>query len=93
MKASVAQMLQVFSFLDQRSLCELAMVCRQWRAAIEHEDFWKALHFGRNITQEQGMCQNGNYIYFLHYALLTTYLVHTTLQSGICAAGFLKQLN
>ncbi|MCO5574773.1 hypothetical protein L7F22_028565 [Adiantum nelumboides] len=43
----------VFSFLDQRSLCQAARVCRQWRTASEHEDFWKSLQFGSKITQEQ----------------------------------------
>lgn len=43
----------VLSFLDQRSLCEAAMVCRQWRIASEHEDFWKSLDFGSKITREQ----------------------------------------
>ncbi|KAH7388224.1 hypothetical protein KP509_16G065200 [Ceratopteris richardii] len=43
----------VFSFLDQRSLCQAARVCRQWYAASKHEDFWKSLHFGNQITQDQ----------------------------------------
>lgn len=43
----------VFSFLDQKNLCEVALVCRQWRAASEHEDFWKSLRFGSTITQTQ----------------------------------------
>lgn len=43
----------VFSFLDQRNLCEAGLVCRQWRTASEHEDFWKSLHFGSKITQDQ----------------------------------------
>lgn len=46
--------IQVFSFLDHRNLCHAAMVCRQWRAASAHEDFWRCLNFEyRNISLEQ----------------------------------------
>lgn len=32
------------------------MVCRQWRMASAHEDFWKRLSFeGENVTEEKGM--------------------------------------
>jgi hypothetical protein len=45
---------QVFSFLDPINLCRAAMVCRQWRAASAHEDFWRCLNFeNRNISVEQ----------------------------------------
>lgn len=45
---------QVFSFLDHINLCRAAMVCRQWRAASTHEDFWRCLNFeNRNIYLEQ----------------------------------------
>ncbi|XVE53839.1 hypothetical protein DITRI_Ditri03aG0034200 [Diplodiscus trichospermus] len=50
----------VFSFLDHHNLCHAAMVCRQWRAASSHEDFWRFLNFeNRNISLEQfeDMCQ------------------------------------
>ncbi|GMI89366.1 SLOW MOTION [Hibiscus trionum] len=50
----------VFSFLDHCNLCHAAMVCRQWRAASAHEDFWRCLNFeNRNISLEQfeDMCQ------------------------------------
>ncbi|XVF48748.1 hypothetical protein PTKIN_Ptkin03bG0214400 [Pterospermum kingtungense] len=50
----------VFSFLDQSNLCHAAMVCRQWRTASGHEDFWRCLNFeDRNISLEQfeDMCQ------------------------------------
>ncbi|GLT85604.1 hypothetical protein SLE2022_037910 [Rubroshorea leprosula] len=50
----------VFSFLDHSNLCRAAMVCRQWRAASAHEDFWRCLNFeNRNISLEQfeDMCQ------------------------------------
>ncbi|GMI97903.1 SLOW MOTION [Hibiscus trionum] len=50
----------VFSFLDHRNLCNAAMVCRQWRSASAHEDFWRCLNFeNRNISLEQfdDMCQ------------------------------------
>ncbi|KAJ6924275.1 F-box/LRR-repeat protein 15 [Populus alba x Populus x berolinensis] len=44
----------VFSFLDHINLCRAAMVCRQWRAASAHEDFWRCLNFeNRNISVEQ----------------------------------------
>ncbi|OMO67030.1 hypothetical protein CCACVL1_20848 [Corchorus capsularis] len=50
----------VFSFLDHHNLCHAAMVCRQWRVASAHEDFWRCLNFeNRNISLEQfeDMCQ------------------------------------
>ncbi|XP_022732553.1 F-box/LRR-repeat protein 15-like isoform X2 [Durio zibethinus] len=50
----------VFSFLDHGNLCHAAMVCRQWRAASAHEDFWRCLNFeNRNVSLEQfeDMCQ------------------------------------
>ncbi|XP_052211557.1 F-box/LRR-repeat protein 15 isoform X2 [Diospyros lotus] len=44
----------VFSFLKHIDLCRAAMVCRQWRAASAHEDFWKFLDFeNRNISVQQ----------------------------------------
>ena len=31
------------------------MVCRQWRVASAHEDFWKSLDFGnRQVSPVQG---------------------------------------
>ncbi|KAB2024586.1 hypothetical protein ES319_D06G096500v1 [Gossypium barbadense] len=50
----------VFSFLDHRNLCNSAMVCRQWRSASAHEDFWRCLNFeNRSISLEkfEDMCQ------------------------------------
>ncbi|KAK8991560.1 hypothetical protein V6N11_062566 [Hibiscus sabdariffa] len=50
----------VFSFLDHRNLCNAAMVCRQWRSASAHEDFWRCLNFeSRDISLEQfdDMCR------------------------------------
>ncbi len=48
--------MQVFSFLDDTALCHAAMVCRQWRAASAHEDFWKSLNFdGRKVSHDQGL--------------------------------------
>lgn len=45
---------QVFSFLDHINLCRAAIVCRQWRAASAHEDFWRCLNFeNRKISMEQ----------------------------------------
>ncbi|CAI9095930.1 OLC1v1031969C1 [Oldenlandia corymbosa var. corymbosa] len=44
----------VFSFLDHIDLCRASGVCRQWRAASSHEDFWRFLNFeGRHITPVQ----------------------------------------
>ncbi|KAK3041749.1 hypothetical protein RJ639_000673 [Escallonia herrerae] len=44
----------VFSFLDHINLCRAAKVCRQWRTASSHEDFWKFLNFeNRNVSLEQ----------------------------------------
>ncbi|MBA0868614.1 hypothetical protein Goshw_016326, partial [Gossypium schwendimanii] len=44
----------VFSFLDHRNLCNSAMVCRQWRSASAHEDFWRCLNFeNRSISLEK----------------------------------------
>ncbi|KAL6965731.1 F-box/LRR-repeat protein 15 [Sarracenia purpurea var. burkii] len=44
----------VFSFLKNIDLCQAAMVCRQWRVASSHEDFWRFLNFeNRNISVQQ----------------------------------------
>ncbi|GFS31308.1 F-box family protein [Actinidia rufa] len=44
----------VFSFLKPINLCQAAMVCKQWRAASAHEDFWRGLDFeNRNISVQQ----------------------------------------
>ncbi|KAL8054440.1 hypothetical protein ABFX02_05G137500 [Erythranthe guttata] len=50
----------VLSFLDHIDLSSAARVCRQWRDASSHEDFWRYLNFeNRAITAEQfeDMCQ------------------------------------
>ncbi|KAG6675169.1 hypothetical protein I3843_15G083200 [Carya illinoinensis] len=50
----------VFSFLDHINLCQAARVCRQWRGASAHDDFWRCLNFeNRNISIEQfeDMCR------------------------------------
>ncbi|KAI4377016.1 hypothetical protein MLD38_014712 [Melastoma candidum] len=50
----------VFSVLGHLDLCRAAIVCRQWRAASAHEDFWRCLNFeNRNISAEQfeDMCR------------------------------------
>ncbi|XP_075508242.1 F-box/LRR-repeat protein 15 isoform X1 [Primulina tabacum] len=50
----------VFSFLDQIDLCRAAMVCRQWRDASSHEDFWRYLNFENQFISSQHfekMCQ------------------------------------
>ncbi|CAO2816627.1 unnamed protein product [Amaranthus hypochondriacus] len=44
----------VFSFLGHAHLCTAAMVCKQWRVASTHENFWRSLDFeNRNITVAQ----------------------------------------
>ncbi|CAI0401330.1 unnamed protein product [Linum tenue] len=44
----------VFSFLGHVDLCRAAMVCKQWRTASTHEDFWRYLNLeNRNVTLEQ----------------------------------------
>ncbi|GAB2285878.1 F-box/LRR-repeat protein 15 [Dionaea muscipula] len=44
----------VFSFLGHVDLCRAAMVCKQWRTAGSHEDFWRSLDFeGRSISIQQ----------------------------------------
>ncbi|KAL1834522.1 hypothetical protein ACET3Z_004173 [Daucus carota] len=50
----------VFSFLNHINLCRAAKVCRQWRTASAHEDFWRILNFeNRSITllQFEDMCR------------------------------------
>ncbi|XP_030470403.1 F-box/LRR-repeat protein 15 [Syzygium oleosum] len=51
----------VFSFLNHMDLCRAALVCRQWRAASAHEDFWKCLNFENRINisieQFEDMCR------------------------------------
>ncbi|OVA06837.1 F-box domain [Macleaya cordata] len=52
----------VFSFLDHINLCRAARVCRQWRTASGHEDFWRCLNFEeRNITEAQFADMCGRY--------------------------------
>ncbi|KAI5669615.1 hypothetical protein M9H77_19468 [Catharanthus roseus] len=49
----------VFSFLDHIDLCRASMVCRQWRAASSHEDFWRYLNFEQrqiSLQQFEDMC-------------------------------------
>ncbi|KAJ7559179.1 hypothetical protein O6H91_04G073000 [Diphasiastrum complanatum] len=47
---------KIFSFLDYTSLCQAAMVCRQWCVASAHEDFWTLLNLeGRRVTHDQVM--------------------------------------
>ncbi|CAN6819324.1 unnamed protein product [Brassica oleracea] len=49
----------VFSFLNHIDLCRSAMVCRQWRVASAHEDFWKVFNFQNmriSIKQFEIMC-------------------------------------
>ncbi|KAK4490917.1 hypothetical protein RD792_001636 [Penstemon davidsonii] len=43
----------VFSFLDQIDLCRAARVCKQWRDASSHEDFWRYLNFENRVLSAQ----------------------------------------
>ncbi|KAL8501875.1 hypothetical protein ACS0TY_021114 [Phlomoides rotata] len=50
----------VFTFLDHIDLCRAARVCRQWRDASSHEDFWRYLNFENryiSVQQFEYMCQ------------------------------------
>ncbi|KAL3500854.1 hypothetical protein ACH5RR_039947 [Cinchona calisaya] len=50
----------VLSFLDHVDLCRASGVCRQWRAASSHEDFWRCLNFeNKHISpaQFEDICQ------------------------------------
>lgn len=49
----------VFSFLEHIDLCRAARVCRQWREASSHEDFWRYLNFENryiSVQQFEDMC-------------------------------------
>ncbi|KAK1287043.1 F-box/LRR-repeat protein 15 [Acorus calamus] len=44
----------VFSFLEHVDLCRAAQVCKQWRFASGHEEFWRCLNFeNKNISPDQ----------------------------------------
>ncbi|KAL0407656.1 UNVERIFIED_CONTAM: F-box/LRR-repeat protein 15 [Sesamum radiatum] len=50
----------VFSFLDHVDLCHAARVCKQWRDASSHEDFWRYLNFENrpiSVQQFEDICQ------------------------------------
>ncbi|KAL0311817.1 UNVERIFIED_CONTAM: F-box/LRR-repeat protein 15 [Sesamum radiatum] len=50
----------VFTFLDHIDLCRAARVCRQWRDASSHEDFWRYLNFKNrfiSVQQFDDMCR------------------------------------
>ncbi|XP_042003043.1 F-box/LRR-repeat protein 15-like [Salvia splendens] len=49
----------VLSFLEHIDLCRAARVCRQWRDASSHEDFWRHLNFENchiSLQQFEDMC-------------------------------------
>ncbi|KAL1562277.1 F-box/LRR-repeat protein 15 [Salvia divinorum] len=51
---------KVFSSLDQIDLCRAAHVCKQWRDATYHQDFWRSLNFQNlpiSAQQIVNMCQ------------------------------------
>ncbi|CAJ1972903.1 unnamed protein product [Sphenostylis stenocarpa] len=85
----------VFSFLDHPNLCKAARVCKQWRSASAHEDFWKNLNFeDRNISVEQfeDMCRrypnatavsiSGSAIYLLVMRAISSLRTLEVLQLG-----------
>ncbi|XP_051151583.1 F-box/LRR-repeat protein 15-like isoform X2 [Andrographis paniculata] len=50
----------VFSFLDHIDLCRAARVCKQWKDASSHEDFWRYLNFENrmiSVQQFEDMCR------------------------------------
>ncbi|KAG8375758.1 hypothetical protein BUALT_Bualt10G0133600 [Buddleja alternifolia] len=50
----------VFTFLGHIDLCRAARVCRQWRDASSHEDFWRYLNFENrfiSVQQFEDMCR------------------------------------
>ncbi|PIN09226.1 Leucine rich repeat protein [Handroanthus impetiginosus] len=50
----------VFSFLGHIDLCRAARVCRQWRDASSHEDFWRYFNFENrciSVQQFEDMCR------------------------------------
>ncbi|XVF35268.1 hypothetical protein REPUB_Repub18cG0131000 [Reevesia pubescens] len=83
----------VFSFLDHRNLCHAAMVCRQWRAASAHEDFWRCLNFeSRNISLEQfeDMCQR--YPNATEVNLSSTPILHLLVMKAVSSLRNLEAL-
>ncbi|KAI3994998.1 hypothetical protein MKX01_019812 [Papaver californicum] len=83
----------VFSFLDHTNLCRAAGVCRQWRSASGHEDFWKHLNFeDRNITELQfaDMCRR--YPKAIEVNLYATPSIHSLALTAMASLRKLKTL-
>ncbi|CAN6478332.1 unnamed protein product [Victoria cruziana] len=83
----------VFSFLDRISLCCAARVCRQWRAASAHEDFWRHLDFiNLNITPLQFADMCDRYPNVTEVNILGTPAVETLAQKALNSLRSLEVL-
>uniref|UniRef100_A0A5B6YK04 Putative F-box/LRR-repeat protein 15 n=1 Tax=Davidia involucrata TaxID=16924 RepID=A0A5B6YK04_DAVIN len=84
----------VFSFLDHINLCRAARVCRQWRAASVHEDFWRFLNFeSRNISVQQfeDMCRR--YPNATEVNIYGTPAIHSLVMKAVSSLRNLEALN
>ena len=81
---------QVFSFLNSIDLCRSAMVCRQWRVASAHEDFWKVFNF-QNMRISIKQCKLFFSIHNVKRCLLCYFAVYTLkeLWESILSLGLL----
>eukprot|EP01018_Ginkgo_biloba_P001530 Gb_38077 [translate_table: standard] len=83
----------VFSFLDHGTLCQAALVCKQWQIASVHEDFWTCLNFHNcRITTDQAvarMCHKYPRAVELH---LPGYLVGHPVCESLCTLRNLEVL-
>ncbi|GFQ03930.1 F-box/LRR-repeat protein 15 [Phtheirospermum japonicum] len=80
----------VLSFLDHTDLCSAASVCRQWRDASSHEDFWRYLNFeNRPITERQfaSMCRR-----YPNATAVNVYGTPATYSLGMKAVCLLRNL-
>ena len=80
---------QVFSFLSHIDLCRSAMVCRQWRVARAHEDFWKVLNFeNMRISIEQCKFVLHTYVKVVFSALVHLFSLIFSEDNRIVALGY-----
>ncbi|KAK4401255.1 F-box/LRR-repeat protein 15 [Sesamum angolense] len=80
----------VFSFLDHVDLCHAARVCKQWRDASSHEDFWRYLNFENrpiSVQQFEDMCQR-----YPNAAAVNVYGTPAIHQVGMKAVSSLRNL-
>ncbi|KAJ0749277.1 putative F-box domain, leucine-rich repeat domain superfamily, F-box-like domain superfamily [Helianthus annuus] len=83
----------VFSFLDHVNLCRAAKVCKQWRVASAHEDFWRLLSFeNSNISPQQfeDMCHR--YPNATHVNINGSPAIHTLVMQAISSLRNLEYL-